>query len=590
VARRRKRLVDVVRDGTFLARKDDHLLARAGELPWPGLDEYRTTYQAQTDEAQAYEVARELERQLKTPDAQARILGDLQAELRKLGPPGSFEQLEGFFPRFFRHFKGPRRGQPFALDSFQAGFLREFWRRQGVTDRHPLGRRVYAVGLWGGPKGTGKTPTAAVLGAYAEVSNDDAPDAFVFAGSKTQAGRGWEFLLPNIEEGPLAAWLEISGGLILYPDVRGSFELLSSDGDLAAGIEPSAAVGDELWEFRHRKQRELWSQTTKGLHKRGGESWALGLSTAGWTKESLLGEIFDAAVKHPACESLEDGYLLRLRDEDAGFLMEWWAAPDEADIEDPAVVRRANPAPWVDPVDILADLHRPGTDEYDWRRLNLNQWTKSRGMWLPPGAWAKLEDAELTIPRGAAIYVGVDAAHSYDTCAVAWAWRSPSGRIVLRCRVWSVREDAAAHEYVDDFYNEDGTQHVTEPFIHALADEHGYRIQEVVFEPPRYGDAGRRLANRFKTAGLEPTSKEMLLYVQEFYRAAQAGSIAWHDADAGVFKAHIAAIEGRKDSDGFWRLKKLLTPNPMDAGTAAIIARGRAARQVVASEPLIAFR
>jgi phage terminase large subunit-like protein len=61
--------------------------------------------------------------------------------------------------------------------------------------------------------------------------------------------------------------------------------------------------------------------------------------------------------------------------------------------------------------------------------------------------------------------------------------------------------------------------------------------------------------------------------VQEFYRDVGAKVIA-HDGDR-VQGIHIAAIEGRKDSNGDWRIEKLNKPNPIDAGTATIIAFGR---------------
>ena len=35
----------------------------------------------------------------------------LGQELAKLGPPKSVERVRRFFPRFFRHFEGPRAGQ-----------------------------------------------------------------------------------------------------------------------------------------------------------------------------------------------------------------------------------------------------------------------------------------------------------------------------------------------------------------------------------------------------------------------------------------------------------------------------------------------
>src|SRR5206468_12291 len=111
----------------------------------------------------------------------------LDATLAQLGRPGSYAQLERFFPRFLAHEAGERAGQPFTLDRFQKEFLREFCKR----DKH--GRRLYTVGLLGVPKGNGKTPLAAGLGLHALLTSTDAPEVYGIAGSKDQAGIALRF-------------------------------------------------------------------------------------------------------------------------------------------------------------------------------------------------------------------------------------------------------------------------------------------------------------------------------------------------------------------------------------------------------------
>ena len=107
---------------------------------------------------------------------------------------------------------------------------------------------------------------------------------------------------------------------------------------------------------------------------------------------SAQAETFSTALKHPKLESDRDGHLLILRDSSAGFLMHWYGIPDgsTADIENPQLIRACNPASWVSPRALIRELHRPDTDEDDWRRLHLNAWTASRDAWLPAGCWAGL--------------------------------------------------------------------------------------------------------------------------------------------------------------------------------------------------------
>jgi hypothetical protein len=253
--------------------------------------------------------------------------------------------------------------------------------------------------------------------------------------------------------------------------------------------------------------------------------------------------------------------------------MHWYGIPegDEYDIEDPAVIRAANPLSTIDPRDIIRSCSARAPTSTTSGVSTATSGRRRRAIWLPTGAWGKLADDELEIPDGADIYVGVDVAHSYDTTAVAWAWRAPDGRIVVRCHVWSVRPEAPAHEHVDDFYNHDA-EHLAELFIlrarRALPDPRGRRRPELLRHraPPA--------RPRFETAPLFPQSKEMTEYVQEFYRLVDAKAIA-HDGDRVSRRLHMAAIAGEKDSNGYWRIRKLNTPNPMDAGTATIIAVGR---------------
>src|SRR5207245_6687670 len=152
----------------------------------------------------------------------------LDRALAELGRPGSFRQLERFFPRFLRHQAGERAGQPFELERFQRAFLREFWRR----DRH--GRRLYSVGLLGIPKGNGKTPLAAALGLHALLTGTDAPEVYGIAGSKDQAGIALRFARRWVEEGELAAFVS-AGSVLRCREGGGFYKLLSSDGRLGHG-------------------------------------------------------------------------------------------------------------------------------------------------------------------------------------------------------------------------------------------------------------------------------------------------------------------------------------------------------------------
>lgn len=259
--------------------------------------------------------------------------------------------------------------------------------------------------------------------------------------------------------------------------------------------------------------------------------------------------------------------------------MHWWSAPEDADIEDPETIRRANPASWVRTEDILRTLHQPGADEADFRRLNLNQWVSVRGAWIPASVWRDLA-CDVAIPAGAPIAVGVDAGLTYDTTAVAWAWRAEDGRVVMRTRVWSVRQEAPAHEHVpgDRLDNEA----LAEAFVRELARTYSVRI--VVCDRRYFPSEAQHLADAgLDVLELEQGSATMADATTEFHAACIGGRIA-HDGDP-VLAAHLAATTGRRSERG-WRVRKLEAGRPIDATTAAIMAHYGATRLMRDVAPL----
>jgi phage terminase large subunit-like protein len=347
--------------------------------------------------------------------------------------------------------------------------------------------------------------------------------------------------------------------------------VLSSDGRLSQGVNPSAALVDEWWLFQHQRERETYNALAKALHKRSGQSWLLAITTAGWDRQSQLGETYEKALAHPKLEVRKDGLLLCLRDTKSGFLMHWYGPPEgaeELDIENPAVIRACNPASWVRPGDLIAELNRPDTDEYDWRRLHLNAWTRTRAAWLPSGCWAGLRsDAE--IPERGEIYVGVDVGLFHDSTAVCWAHLMEDGRLCLRVRVFSAREDAPAHVFVGG-----GKVRLeqVEEFIRELAQR--YRVREVAYDPRYFA----RSAEILESAGLTlveflQASGPMADAYQGFYQEALEGRLA-HDGDP-VFAAHVEAAAAQKSERG-WKVYKLKSSQRIDALVAAVLAVARA--------------
>ena len=577
--RPRKRLVDHVLSGTFLARQHGELLAGGDDLPWPGFAALQGEYRRARSVPEQRAVALDFERLVRGVRAQADQLGiapltpSLDETLASLGPANTTKQVVAFFPRFLRHYQASgSAGKPFTLAPFQRQFLSEFWRR----DRY--GRRIYQVGLLGVPKGNGKTPLAAGLGLHALVSGANSPDVYGIAGSKQQAAIAHSFAQRWADEGELKQWLT-PGKTIRCPERHGAYTILSSDGRLAQGVNPTAAVVDEWWLFDHARERESFNALAQALHKRLGESWLLAITTAGWNVHTQLGETFTAALKHPKLESHRDGHLLTLHDSSAGFLMNWYGLPDgsTADIENPKLIRACNPASWVSPRALIRELHRPDTDENDWRRLHLNAWTASRDAWLPAGCWAGL-GSDNEIPAGADIYAGVDVGWTHDSTAVAWAHRLNNGRIALRAHVWTTDPDdpalraAAGAETIQFVAGGKMRLGLVEEFIRDL--RHRYKLRELSYDPHYFGRSAELLEHEgLTTVEFLPFSAPMRAAWQAFYQAAVEGKIT-HDRDP-VLAAHVDAAAADRTEAG-WKIRILKSTSRIDALAAAVMAHARA--------------
>lgn len=568
---RKKSFAQFVADGTFLARRHAELLDSEDIVHDPRLRPIQEAYQEAIDGLERQQLALEFQKVVERRAAIRAALrtGELAAAMRELGRPGSAEQVINFFPRFLRW----DDGAPFRLDEWQQGFVRDAFRR----DRRR--RRVFKLIDLGIPRGNGKTPLASGLGLHAVLSAPGRPKVFQAAGSKDQATIGLDYASTWVETSDLAEYLDTRSRVIRRRDGRGSFSVISAAGGLGHGRKPDVSVVDERWALITYAQTQTYTALETTLHKLP-DAYLIGISTAGYDKTTQLGKTFDTMLRAPQVEHRREGFLTICRDVDAGQLMWWYGLPEgyELDLEDDKAVLRAlklaNPGSWVDHRELLRALKRMRErDLLEWMRLALNAWTRAEGAWLRGGVWAALVDDDLEIPIGATVYVAVDAAHSYDTTAVAWAWRAPDGRIVLRAKVWSVRDEAPAHVYVDDFYDQEDV-HVAEAFILGeLA--RNYRIAEVVGDQNYFGTELRHLARRFPTAPLFPNSSEMTEAVQEFYRGVEARRFA-HDGD-GVFAAHVDGVAGEKSSQGYWRIRKLKQTSPIDACTAAIMAASRAA-------------
>jgi phage terminase large subunit-like protein len=230
----------------------------------------------------------------------------------------------------------------------------------------------------------------------------------------------------------LSATLRIFRDAIEDPGTDSVWRVMSADAPLKHGLRPSAVIFDEV---HVQPSRELWDVLESGFGART-EPLLLGISTAGYDRASLLGD------------------LVREREEgkDPRFLYRWVGLPQdsEADYRDPKTWRLANPAlSCRDPFLIearLVDMARR-LPENQFRRLHLNQWTTGRDVAFPEGVWA-CAAADVDAPDGTEVVIAFVAARQRDTVAiVGCTLDSPH---VFQVRVWEESERVDPSDVADE--------------------------------------------------------------------------------------------------------------------------------------------
>lgn len=279
-----------------------------------------------------------------------------------------------------RQTKGRWANLPLTYEPWQREFLNDAFRLDPAT-----GLRLYREVLLGVPRKNGKSTMAGGIGLYLLVADgEQGPEVYAAAAARDQARVVFDQARQFVQASPdLGDVLLVRRYDIHCPENMGVFRVVSSEGRLQHGSNPSGNVIDELW--AHNDGGDLYTALTSGTGARL-QPFTVTITTAGWDLTSVLGTMYDRAMKLPVVTK-PSPYLTIARDDASGFLCYWYAAPDDADPDDPAVWKGCNPSPWVTEPYLRSERNKPGMRDADFRRLHLNQWTTAEQLWLPKGAW-----------------------------------------------------------------------------------------------------------------------------------------------------------------------------------------------------------
>jgi phage terminase large subunit-like protein len=450
--------------------------------------------------------------------------------------------------------EGDYFGRPFELRPWQKAIVTELYRRK------PDGSRRYRRALIGLPKGNGKTPLAAAIGAYELAGGVHvSPIVPVSAASFEQADLVFGDMKTIFRESPtLSKYVEVYDTEILLKDQPGrAFRVAAARGSNDGG-RPTCYIADELHEFDDPAKEGAHLVLSNGTAKRA-DSLQLNITTAGADLDSLLGRLYLKGRRIQAGEERDDS-----------FLFVWFEGPDNVDVNDPDELRRAirscNPAgdDFLD-VDEVASRFAV-IPEFEARRYYLNQWTRTAESWLPPGAWhACAGNAE--IPRGAGVYVGVDMAIFHDNAAVVVAWPREDGRIVVNSKVWEPEDGRIDHYQVKQYLRD----------LARL-----YDVRRIPADPAYFELIGTELLDEgLPVLDFPNSNARMYPACANAYELIVSRRLL-HGGDA-TLTDHVLSAAQRKTDEG-WKLSKGRSKRKIDACVAMVMALYEATRAEEAPE------
>lgn len=276
-----------------------------------------------------------------------------------------------FFPRYLRHTEAEWAGQPFTLQPWQRDrILRPIfgWRRADGT-------RLVRVVWIEVPRKNGKTELAAGIALLLLVGDaESGGQVYAMAVDKDQAKIvfGKAGVMVGLSD-DLRRHIEVYKTAIFCPQLMASFKPLSKGVGGKHGFSPSAAIGDEVHEWR---DGELADVVHKGTAARR-QPLEIYITTSGIAGDGYGWEMHELAAQ-----------VLRGEIVDPTFLPVLFGAAPDADWRAEETWRAANPnyGVSVKPDYMRAEAEKarrsPRAESY-FKRFHLNIWTEQAVRWLP---------------------------------------------------------------------------------------------------------------------------------------------------------------------------------------------------------------
>ncbi len=347
------------------------------------------------------------------------------------------------FLEFLPITKGPLAGETMRLLPSQREFVENVY-----GPARDDGRRRVRLAVLSEPRKNGKTGLAAGLALCHLLGPESEPrgECYSAASSREQASilfAEMEAILLAVPE--FAARVNVQRFHKTVEVLEGvgagsTYTALSADARKAHGLSPSFFVYDE---YAQAKSRELYDNLVTGM---GGRAEPLGLVISTQARDDLhpLSELIDYGVQ------IQSGAI-----EDDNFHLTFFAAPEDADIFDPAVWAACNPALGIfrdadDMAESAEKAKRLPTFEAAFRNLYLNQRVDAETRFITASEWNACDGKpDLAALAGRPCYGGLDLGSTRDLTALVLVFPGEAGGLDVLPFFWCPADNLREREERD---------------------------------------------------------------------------------------------------------------------------------------------
>ena len=438
--------------------------------------------------------------------------------------------------------KGKLAGQVLEFTDWQQ------WLLGALLERRADNRLRFRRAVIGLPRKQGKSLMGSALALYGLFAGEAGAEVYSAAGDRQQARIVFNEARQQVLQSPmLSSECKVYRDAIEVPRFGAVYRVLSSDGKLQQGLNPSLVVFDELWVQRND---DLWDALTLGSGARQ-DPLTVAITTAGFDLNTVAGRLYNYGKSVAAGEIEDDAF---------GFY--WWEAKTDCLITDRDAWTSSNPNLALDLLDIEdMEVSARQTSEMAFRRFRLNQWVRTQESWLPVGSWEQCTGTT-TIDVDRECFVGIDMALKHDSIAVVLAQVQEDDTVHVSATIW--------HPDLEGIDIQSIEQH-----LRTLHND--YNVREFAYDPAYF----QRSAEALMDDGLPmleypQSSQRMIPACGNAYDLIMAKKIV-HDGSP-MFTDHVLSAAQRMTDVG-WRLSKGKSRRKIDAAIAMCMALDRATRK-----------